>query len=198
MIVEVAAAVALLTAGSIGAKLWWTRRRATSIAHQSTPARASASGSSRRGLVPGDVVSIHGEDHVLERASELGSGMRIFETLGARPRFLVQLDEHATKLVLADRYDGLPEGRVADEVSVGGRTLRLLRREQTSAQAVHSERPASLTGPVECVLLADRAGRYLVVVEPSPNTDTAMPRGYRLVLLGDVLDPRQVELLPGS
>lgn len=134
---------------------------------------------------------VAGSELALDRASELDDGgvLRVLETIAAEPRYLVQLDPAAERVVLAAPYAELPEGRVADVVVLEGRTLTLARRGEAAARPVAADRDGLLSGRVRFTILADRGGRHLVVLEP----DSAP----RLVLAGDLLDRRLIDVLPG-
>lgn len=187
MIVEIALGVTVLAASSLATRAWWARRSARERAAE-RPAHAPVRGP---GLHPGDVVMIAGSELALDRSSELDDGgvLRVLETIAAEPRYLVQLDPAAERVVLATPYAELPEGRVADVVVLEGRTLTLARRGEAAARPVSADREGLLTGRVRFTVLADRGGRHLVVLEP----DSAP----RLVLTGDLLDRRLIDVLPG-
>lgn len=187
MIVELAIGAAVVGAGAALAR-YVVRRRAVARAVTPTPAPKSRGA----GLQPGDVL-LHGRaEHALDRASELEDGtlLRVLEVIATSPRFVVQLDTQGERLVLAEPYDALPEGRVADAVALGTRSLRLERRGRAAARPVVEGHDGLFSGPCSFTVLADRAGRHLVVIEPEGAP--------RLCLLGDLLDRRLVDLLPAS
>lgn len=189
MIVELAIGAALIGASSAIARTIWARRNTAAAAR-----RAPAPGPQPRGagLHPGDVLMLAGAELALERASELEDGtlVRVLSAIASEPRFVVQLDAAGERLVLATPYPSLPEGRVADEVAVGGRSLSLVRRGEAVARRVLDEHEAVFTGRCRFAILADRAGKHLVVIEPEG--------GERLCLLGDLADRRLVDVLPGG
>ncbi len=188
MIVEaVVLGAAALGLSAIAARWGWKRR-----ARGSAQAEQAAARSPRpAGLAPGDVLSYDGVDLVLERGSELvdGARIRVLVALSVEPRYAVQLDDAGERVVLASPYDALPMGRVADVVEVGARSLSLVCRGDAAAADVVVDR-GLLRGRVRFTMLADRAGRHLVVLEPD--------EGERLALLGDLVDPRRLDVLPGS
>ncbi len=189
MILEIAIGVAALATSSLVTRALWARRAARArAAHPPPPARIIRG----PGLHPGDVVMISGGELALERASELDDGglLRVLETIAAEPRYVVQLDPAGERLVLARPYRDLPEGRVADVVELEGRMLTLARRGEAAARPVLPDREGLLTGRVRFTILADRGGRHLVVLEQEPGT--------RLVLTGDLLDRRLIDVLPGG
>ena len=189
MILELAVGAAILGAGSAIARLVWTRREAS--AAKALPPPQAPPRPRGPGLHPGDVLMQEGVEHALERASELEDGtlLRVLEVIATPPRFVVQLDGAGERILLATTYDGLPEGRVADVVALGARSLQLVRRGEGSARAVLDDHGALFTGRCRYTVLADRAGRHLVVVEPEGAA--------RLCLVGDLVDPRRIDILPG-
>lgn len=187
----VASAIAAgLTGAGVGYGVMRLRARSRARA-QAAPAPSPPARTRSAGLSPGDVVAYEGEDWVLERGSELvdGAFLRVFEALSAEPRYVLQLDAEAERLVLARPYAELPEGRVADLVTVGVRSLELVARGAAEARDV-AEALGLVSGRCAFTILADRAGRTLVVIEPAS--------GARLALLGDRLDPRRVDVLLGG
>jgi hypothetical protein len=140
-----------------------------------------------------------GREHVLEAGSELDDGglvLRALDVLAVRRQSVLQLDAAGEVLVLAEPTEDVPQGRVADSIAQDGRILSLVRRGRAMARAILPDRPpaawpsgAPLTGPVEYVVLADRAGRHLVVLQAGDE---------RLALRGDRLDRRQLDILPGG
>ncbi|GAB4203005.1 MAG: hypothetical protein OHK0013_16780 [Sandaracinaceae bacterium] len=197
MLIEIAVGVAAAAVTTVVARVLWARRNR---AAEATPAPAAAAAPVRGpGLHPGDVLSGLGQELVLEAGSELDDGgfvLRVLEVVSTRPRHIVQLDVEGEVLVLAEPTTDVPAGRVADVMEVGGRVLGLVRRGHAVARPVRADRPparwpsgAALSGGVEIVVLADRAGRSLIVLDAGPE---------RLALRGDRLDRRQLDLLPGS
>jgi hypothetical protein len=190
VILELAVGAALVTAGSAVARVLWSRRgRARRVAPPPQPAPAKKRGA---GLYPGDVLMLAGAEHALDRATELDDGglLRVLETIGAQPRYVVQLDALGEHLVLAEPYAELPEGRVADVVPLGVRALQLVRRGEALAQPVLDDHEPLVRGRCRFTVLADRGGKHLVVLEPEA--------GPRLCLVGDVLDRRLLDVLPGG
>lgn len=133
-----------------------------------------------------------GGELALERGSELedGSVVRVLQAITAEPTFVVQLDALGERLVIATPYPSLPEGRVADEVAIGTRSLSLVRRGEAVARPVLDDREGVFTGRCRFTILADRAGKHLIVIEPEA--------GARLCLLGELADRRLIDLLPGG
>jgi hypothetical protein len=190
VIVELALGAALLGASSAIARALWTRRNATAAARRAPePTTPRPRGP---GLHPGDVLMLAGSELALERASEIedGSVVRVLEAISQDPRFVVQLDAVGDRLVIATPYPRLPEGRVADVVAVESRSLSLVRRGEAVARPVLEGREPLFSGRCRFTVLADRAGKHLVVIEPEG--------GERLCLLGDLADRRLIDLLPGG
>ncbi len=190
MIIELAAGAALLAAASALTRFAWARQARN--ARERAPEQPATPPPRGLGLFPGDVVVVVGEEHVLERAAELDEGglvLRVFEVIASPLRYLVQLDLEGESLLLARPSAAISDGRVADVVEHDGRSLSLIRRGQALARAVGPGSEALLNGRVGYVVLGDRAGRRLVVLEPEGQP--------RLVLLGDLIDRRMVDLLPG-
>jgi hypothetical protein len=189
VIVELAIAAGVASvASALAARAWMSRRRPAAPSPAPPPATAARG----PGLYPGDVLSMSGEEAVLEQGSELDDGgfvLRIFELISVRPRFLVQLDLAGEALVIAEPTGAVPEGRVADAVELEGRTLGLVRRGKANARAVVAGSPTPWSGELAYVVLGDRGGRRLVVLDA--------PGQPRLALSGDLLDRRMVDLLPG-
>ena len=193
MILELAVGAAILGAGSAIARALWTRRAATAAkALPPPPPPPSPPRPRGPGLHPGDVLMHDGLEHALERASELEDGtlVRVLEVISTPPRFVVQLDHAGERILLATSYDELPEGRVADVVALGVRSLQLVRRGEAAARPVLDDHGVLFTGRCRFTVLADRAGRHLVVVEPEG--------GARLCLVGDLVDRRRIDVLPGG
>lgn len=190
MILELALGAALVGAGSAIARVLYQRRAAatTKALPPPSPKRVTRG----PGLNPGDVLMHDGVEHALERASEVEDGalVRVLEVIATTPRFVVQLDTLGDRLIVATPYDELPAGRVADVVALGARSLSLVRRGEASARTVLEGHEALFTGRCRFAVLADRAGRHLVVVEPEA--------GERLCLVGDLVDRRRIDVLPGG
>ncbi|MBN8614136.1 MAG: hypothetical protein J0L92_26295, partial [Deltaproteobacteria bacterium] len=169
-----------------------TRRAATAAKALPPPPPPSSPRPRGPGLHPGDVLMHDGLEHALERASELEDGtlVRVLEVIATPPRFVVQLDHAGERILLATSYDELPEGRVADVVALGVRSLQLVRRGEASARPVLDDHGVLFTGRCRFTVLADRAGRHLVVVEPEGAA--------RLCLVGDLVDRRRIDVLPGG
>ncbi len=193
MILELAVGAALITAGSALGRVLWSRRgraRRAASAEAKTPKIPPKTRGA--GLHPGDVLMLSGAEHALDRASELDDGglLRILETIDAKPRYVVQLDALGERLVVAEPYEGLPEGRVADVVPLGVRSLQLVRRGEAVAARVLDDHEGIITGRCRFIVLADRAGKHLVVLEPEGAP--------RLCLVGDLVDRRLADILPGG
>lgn len=189
MIVELALGAALIGAGGAIARTIWARRNAAAAARRAPPEAPRPRGP---GLHPGDVLMLAGSELALERASELEDGVlvRVLEAISREPRFVVQLDAAGERLVIAAPYARLPEGRVADVVAIESRSLSLVCRGEAVARPVLADREPLFSGRCRFTVLADRAGRHLVVVEPDG--------AERLCLLGDLADRRLIDLLPGG
>lgn len=184
MIVELVAVSALVALTGVGSWRWRARRAATPRpeAHPSSP-------SGPRGLLPADVLAIPGEELVLEHAVELAESAfvaRLFRCV-ASPKIIVQLDPDAERLLVVEPVE-LLAGRVPDQLELEGRVLTLVRRGRAVATLLEQAEgwPA---GPLDYVVLADRAGRHVVVLDAA-----ARPR---LAFRGEQLDRRAVDLLPG-
>jgi hypothetical protein len=190
VIVELAIGAALIGASSAIARTIWARRNAAAATRRAaTPPPPRARGP---GLYPGDVLMLAGSELALERASEIEDGtlVRVLEAISREPRFVVQLDAVGDRLVIATPYPRLPEGRVADVVAVESRSLTLVRRGEAVARPVLDDREPLFSGRCRFTVLADRAGKHLIVIEPDG--------GERLCLLGDLADRRLIDLLPGA
>lgn len=189
MIVELAIGAAVLSAGGAVARWLWRRRAAPAALPAPKPVAPKARGP---GLHPGDVLMHDGVEHALERAAELEDGalVRVLEVIATSPRFVVQLDTLGERLVIATPYDELPQGRVADVVAIGVRSLQLVRRGEAAARTVLDDHALLFAGRCRFTILADRAGKHLIVVEPEG--------GQRLCLVGDLVDRRRIDVLPGG
>lgn len=187
MILEVALGAAVLGAGSAFARWAWTRRAKPTALPAPTPA-PTAPRPREGGLYPGDVLLYANTELALERGTELRDGvvLRVLEVIAAEPRFVVQLDASGEQLVVATPYEGLPQGRVADQVALGVRSLGLIRRGEALAETL-GEVDGPFAGRCRFTVLADRGGRHLVVIEPDAGT--------RLCLVGDLVDRRLLEVL---
>jgi hypothetical protein len=190
VILELALGAAIVGAGSAIARLLYQRRAAA--ARPLPPPVSDRPARRGPGLHPGDVLMHDGVEHALERASELDDGtlVRVLQVIATSPRFVVQLDALGDRLVVATPYEALPEGRVADVVAIGVRSLSLVRRGEASARAVLDGHEGLFTGRCRFVVLADRGGKHLVVIEPEG--------GARLSLVGDLVDRRRIDVLPGG
>jgi hypothetical protein len=199
VLIEVAVGVAAAAAAAAVARGLWARRARTPAPGTPVVEAPNASAARGPGLAPGDVLTGLGQEQVLEMGSELDDGglvLRVLDVLSARRQHVLQLDVAGEALVLAEPTEAVPAGRVADTVELEGRILGLVRRGRATARPIRSDRPPSawpsgapLTGEVAYVILADRGGRHLVVLEAGTE---------RLALRGDRLDRRQLDILPGS
>ncbi len=190
MILELALGAAIVGAGGALARFVLARRAAS--AAKALPPLKPAPRPRGPGLHPGDVLMQDGVEHALERASELEDGtlVRVLEVIATSPRFVVQLDMLGEQLVIATPYVELPQGRVADVVAIGARSLQLVRRGEASARTVLDDHEALFSGRCRFTVLSDRGGKHLIVVEPEG--------GSRLCLVGDLVDRRRIDVLPGG
>lgn len=191
MILEIAIAGAVV-AGVGVARAWFARRTKASevkklVAEAPKIVRAP-------GLSPGDVLQVFNEDFALEACTEVVDGdffARIFEVV-SDTRTVVQLDRQGEQLVIAKPVEVL-EGRVPDMVDTGGRLLTLHRR-GTSMRANELELAdgklaSKPIGAVEYVLLGDKGGQRLIVLDR---------KGSRVAVSGELLHLGSVTILPGS
>jgi hypothetical protein len=189
VILELMIGAAMIGASSAIARTIWERRSAAAARLAPKPAPLRPRGP---GLHPGDVLIMAGSEVALDRASDLEDGalVRVLEAISAEPRFVIQLDAVGDRIVIATPYARLPAGRVADVVAVESRSLSLVRRGEAVARPVVGDREPLFTGRCRFTVLADRAGKHLVVIDPEA--------AERLCLLGDLADRRLIDLLPGG
>jgi hypothetical protein len=144
-----------------------------------------------RGLKVRDVITGPGLEVALGGVLELdedGFVLRAFRTLEHEERWLVQLDREGRRLALGAPSAEVPAGSVPEALPIGGRTVRLERRGVAQVRSEGEGLPA-----MQCAryaVLAERAGRTLVVIDPEG--------GARLALALDELDPRGLDVLRGG
>lgn len=147
-----------------------------------------------RGLKSGDVLLVLGEELALGGTLALDDGgfvLRMLPTIGrASARWVVQLDPEAQRLALVSESTEIGEGRVPDSLPIGGRTLVLERRGVARVRAQGDDVPKIDGARAPYVILGERGGRTAIVLEPEGHP--------RLALLGEQVDRRTVELLPGG
>jgi len=164
-------------------------RRPAPPASPPRPAPQRAAGP--RGLKVRDVVTGPGLEVALGAVLELDEGglvLRAFRTLEHEERWLVQLDREGLRLALGRPTDEVPAGSVPEALPLGGRTVRLERRGAAEVRSEGEGLPAMQR--VRYAVLAERAGRTLVVIDPEG--------GPRLALALDELDPRGLDVLRGG
>lgn len=192
MIVEMAiAALAIGVAAAVRARV--VRRRVPPPVTSELGAALAAARKADRGLVSGDVLMIPGEELALGGSIAVDEGgfvLRAFSLVGAaRDRWLVQLDEGGRDLVLGRDSELVPEGPVPSELPVSGRVLVLERRGTGRASAAGEGVPAIEGATAPYVVLGERGGRCLVVID--------LP-ARRVAIAGERLDPRVVDRLGGG
>lgn len=191
MIIELAIGTAAVAA--VGSAIAWLRRRRAPALPAALPSAAFEMEPSlgRRGLRCGDVITAPGLEvalHAMIELEEEGVVLRAFRTLEVNERWLVQLDAHAKRLALGARSDEIPDGAVPEVLPVGGRRVRIERRGRALVRLEGPELPAMQR--VQYVVMSERAGRVLVVIDPED--------GPRLALHLDELDIRGVDVLRGG
>lgn len=189
MIIEIAIGVALATAaaGGINAML---RRRSAPAAPPPEP-RPSGRKAGARGLRCRDVVTAPGLEvalHAMIELDEEGVVLRAFRTLEVKERWLVQLDAEGKRLALGEPTAEVPGGSVPEALPIGGRMLRLERRGAAIARTEGPDWPAFARA--RYVVLSERAGRTVVVIDPEP--------GERIALRLEEIDIRGVDVLRGG
>ncbi|MFO0681988.1 MAG: hypothetical protein U0234_08055 [Sandaracinus sp.] len=197
MIVEIALVVTVTGAavGAVAAALRARRARSASPASELGKALAAARDErgSARGLRPGDVLMIPGEELALGGVLTLEEGgvvLRAFPIIGAAAgRWLVQLDDAESDLVLAAESSALGEGAVPATLPLGGRTLTLEKRGHGRLSGSGDAVPRIEGERAPYVVLAERGGRVAIAID--------RPSG-RLGLVGERLDPRVVDRLGGG
>ncbi len=191
MIVELAIGTAAVAV--VGSALAWYRARrvAPPPAALPSPAFQSDAALHTRGLRCGDVITAPGLEvalHAMIELQEEGLVLRAFRTLEVNERWLVQLDGHAKRLALGVSTTEVPAGAVPEVLPVGGRRVRVERRGRALVRIEGPELPAM--SRVEYVVMSERAGRVVVVIDPEG--------GQRLALHLDVIDIRGVDVLRGG
>jgi hypothetical protein len=190
VIIELAIGTAAVAA--VGSALAWFRRRRP----PPPPALSSAafeveSSLGQRGLRCGDVVTAPGLElalHAMIELEEEGLVLRAFRTLEVNERWLVQLDGRAKRLALGLPTTEVPAGAVPEVLPVGGRRVRVERRGRAIVRLEGPELQAMTR--VEYVVMSERAGRVVVVIDPE--------EGARFALHLDELDIRGVDVLRGG
>lgn len=185
MIIEIAIGVATLAAAS-GLVAVLRRRTGPVVAPPPEPPRATGP----RGLKVRDVVTGPGLEVALGAMIELdenGLVLRAFRTLEHEERWLVQLDREGKRLALGQPTADVPAGNVPEALPVGGRTVRIQRR---GWAVVRCEGDVPVMQRARYAVLAERAGRTVVVIDPDG--------GARLALALDELDIRGIDVLQGG
>lgn len=197
MIIEIALVVAAGASASAALIVAVRRRAAQASPKEKSPelGRLLERGPKEpRGLKSGDVLLVLGEELALGGTISLDDGgfvLRMLPTIGrASARWVVQLDAEAQRIALVNESTEIGEGRVPDALPIGGRTLVLERRGVARVRAKGDDVPALDGARTPYVVLAERGGRTAIVLEPEGQP--------RLALLGEQLDRRTVELLPGG
>jgi hypothetical protein len=192
VVAGIAAGVAA-SAGALGA-LRAARARAARAAPKVADTLAAAIGPrGPRGLRERDVVTYGREEVLLEAGLELeesGLVVRAFRALGiARVEWVLQLDVDARDVVFGRACAEVPAGAIPEALIVDGRTVRVRRRGTAKVRATGSSQ-----APFDRVVFAvldERGGRVLVVIDPQPT-------GERIAIVGERLDTRTFDVLPGG
>ena len=188
---------ALIVAGvAVGALTSFGVAR-TVVRARRTPARPPTLGEvlaprGPRGLKERDVLNLGRDSVVLEPGLELdesGLVLRAFRALGTPAEWVLQLDVEARDIALGAACTEVPDGAVPEALPIGGRTLRVRRRGTGRVQATGTS-PAPFT-LAHFVLLDERGGRVLIVLDPQPT-------GARLAIAAERIDLRSVDILQGG
>lgn len=150
------------------------------------------------GLGVGDVLLYADTEFWLAGGIELKhgrSGLRVFHCPGStRGEWLIQQGRGVSALVLAQRFEGFPEGRVPSEYPVKGLSLKLKERGSATVRS-DGDFPGGVPEQADYTVLRGSGGKVLLVL------DVAESDGYRgpgrIVLLGDPLEEGLFELLGG-
>lgn len=195
MIVEMMIAFVAISAAGGTASLLARRRRASRADAPTDLGRLVDAGKKApRGLKDGDVLLVVGEELALGSTLEIdeaGFVLRGLRTIGrASASWVVHLDAEARDIVLANETDELGEGRVADSVLVGGRTLTLKKRGRGRLRTSGPDVPAADGRSAAYVVLSERGGKSVIAIDID-----GLPR---IALVGELVDRRTVDLLPGG
>jgi hypothetical protein len=195
VIVEVMLALAAMSAAGGAASLLARRRRARTSDGTTELGRALTTGKKvQRGLKDGDVLLVVGEELALGSTLEIdeaGLVLRGLRTIGrASASWVLHLDPDAQDIVLANETAELGEGRVPDALLIGGRTLTLKRRGRGRVRASGPDVPAADGKSAAYVVLAERGGKVAIAIDVD-----GLPR---IALVGELVDRRTVDLLPGG
>jgi len=146
-----------------------------------------------RGLRTGDVLLYADTELWLAGCIELdeeGLVCRAFPTPGSkRATWVLQMDDEARELILADETDEVPGGRVPAELPVGGLRLSLRRRGDAKVFTDGDNLPTT-TDRAAFTILTGTGGRTLVVID--------FDKGERLALKGERVGREMVDLLPAG
>ncbi len=190
MIVELTIAALSLGVGTIAfraviaARAKFAAKRAPTPPAEPTPAQRSARFS------VGDVILIGTDELWLagELSIEEDSPVaRLFFAPGETDQWVVELA--SGELAHGRATSELPDGEIADRVSLEGRHLAMHRRGRGRANARGELPPALVTSEVKFVLLRGAAA-ILVVIDLAP--------GPRLAVLGRSFSPSDADVLPGG
>lgn len=192
LVAGIAAGVAA-SAGAVGA-LRAARARATRVVKKPADTLTAAlAPRGPRGLRERDVVTHGREEVLLEGGMELeesGIVVRAFRALGiARVEWVLQLDADARDVVFGRACVEVPAGAIPEALVIDGRTVRV-RRRGVAAVRPTGRGPASFTRTTFAIL-DERGGRVLVVLDPQPS-------GERIAIVGERLDSRTFDVLPGG
>ncbi len=146
-----------------------------------------------RGLLIGDVLLYADTELWLAGMIELdeeGFVARLFPTPGSsRGTWVVQLDDSADEVMVGDLTDRVPDGRVPDELPMGGMRVSLRKRGHATVSADGDHVP-HVTEFAGYVVLGGPGGRTLVVID--------FQGGDRLAIYGELLSKSEYDLLPGG
>ena len=195
MIIELAIAFVAMSAAGGAARLVLRRRRTSSVDPMTDLGRAIETAEKvPRGLKDGDVLLVIGEELALGstlQIDEAGFVLRALRTIGtASASWVVQLDSEARTIALASESSELGDGRVADALLIGGRTLTLKTRGRGRIASTGPDVPQANGKSAAYVVLTERGGTVAVAIDID-----GLPR---IALLGKIVDRRTVDLLPGG
>lgn len=187
MIIEIAIGVAtIVAAGGLASVLRRVRGEPAAPALPSAPVPTGPRGLRCRDVVTGPGLEV--ALHAMIELDEDGLVLRAFRTLELEERWLVQLDREGKRLALGAATREVPDGQIPEALPIGGRMVRIQRRGWAVARIEGDGIPPMQR--VRYAILAERAGRTVVVLDPEA--------GARLALRLDELDVRGIDVLQGG